>query len=354
VISSSAQPASPVYGPPGAPPTVEDGRAADGDVGSRPARPPVADPEAAEPERAAADGPVPTVIVIGAASRDLDPADPRGWRLGGGATYGALVLARLRVRVGVVLGVDAPAAEAHELDLLRDAGADLHLVRLPAGPVFTLEHSPAGRTVRCEDPGGPLPVAALPPAWRAAPAWYLAPVADELPDGWAAIPQGAVVALGWQGLLRDLERGAPARPRPARPRALLRRADLVSVSVEDLDPAADLRALLRLLRTGTICTLTHGALGGVALTIRPGSPRIRHFPALPGGGAVDTTGAGDAFLAALLAARIAPALAGRQPHLPGALKFAAAVAAVHVGGVGLAGVPTLAEVRDAVRRLPPG
>jgi sugar/nucleoside kinase (ribokinase family) len=354
VISSSAQPASPVYGPPGAPPAGATRRAAEGEVGPAAVRPPVADPRAAEPERAAADGPAPAVVVVGAASRDIDAADPRGWRLGGGATYGALVLARLGLRVGVALGVDRQAAEAHELDLLREAGAEIHPVRLPNGPVFELVHTAAGRTVRCEDPGGPLPVAALPPAWRAAPAWYLAPVADELPDGWAAIPPGAVVALGWQGLLRDLERGAPARPRAAGPRALLRRADLVSVSVEDLDPAVDLRSLLRLLRTGTLCTLTRGPRGGIAFTVRQGTPRMRSFPALPSGAEVDTTGAGDAFLAALLAARIAPALAGRQPHLPAALRFAAAVAALHVGGVGLTGVPTLAEVRDALRQLPPG
>jgi sugar/nucleoside kinase (ribokinase family) len=293
-------------------------------------------------------------VVVGAAARDLDPADPRGWRLGGGATYGALVLARLGLGVGVVLGVDAPAAEAHELDLLRAAGAELCLVRIPAGPVFRLAYTAAGRTVHCEDPGGPLPVAALPPAWRAASAWYLAPVADELPDGWAAIPPGAVVALGWQGLLRHLERDAPVRPRPAGPRALLRRADLVSVSTEDLGPVDDLRGLLRLLRSGTLCTLTRGARGGIAFAVRPGSPRMRIFPALPSGGDVDTTGAGDAFLAALLAARIAPALAGHQPHLPAALRFAAAVAAVHVGGLGLAGVPKLEQVRDALRLSTPG
>jgi sugar/nucleoside kinase (ribokinase family) len=293
-------------------------------------------------------------VVIGAASRDVDASDPRGWRLGGGAAYGALVLARLGLRVGVVLGVDAPAADAHELELLREAGAQLRLLRLPAGPVFHLEEGATGRTLRCDDPGGPIPVASLPPAWRAAPAWYLSPVADELPDGWAAIPPGAVVALGWQGLLRDLERGAPVRPRPARPRALLRRADLVSVSVEDLDPAADLRGLLRLLRAGTLCTLTWGARGGIAFTARPDAPRMRRFPALPASGSVDTTGAGDAFLAAMLAARVAPALAGRQPHLAAALRFAAAVAAAHVAAPGLAGVPSLPDVRAVLTRFAPG
>ncbi len=311
-------------------------------------------PQQAIPERAPDEGTAPTVVVVGSASRDLDAGDPRGWRLGGGATYGALVLARLGLRVGVVLGVDAAAAEAHELDLLREAGAELHAVRLPAGPVFQLEQTPSGRRIRCEDPGSPLPVAALPPAWRAAPAWYLAPVADELPGGWAAIPPGAVVALGWQGVLRQLEAGAPVRPRPPAPRAIVRRADLVAVSVEELERGADLRQVLRLLRTGALCLLTDGHRGGIAIAVRPGSPRMRYWSALPAAKVVDTIGAGDAFLAGFLAARVAPALSGEQPHLGAALQFAAAVATAHVEAPGLRGVPTLAQVRGILRRRPPG
>lgn len=344
-------PPGPVYGTPAAIP----------ETGTRPAVAwaasgvsAAAEPRATEPLRAPDDGPAPTVVVVGSAARDLDASDPRGWRLGGGATYGALVLGRLGLRVGVVLGVDALAAQARELDLLRAAGVELHLVRLPTGPVFRLQETAAGRLLRCAEPGGPLPVAALPPAWRAASAWYLAPVADELPDGWAAIPPGAVVALGWQGLLRQLGRDEAVEPRPPGPRALLRRSDIVSVSAEDLDPSTDLRGLLRLLRTGALCTLTRGWRGGLAFAVRPGSLRVRRFPAVPAAVEVDPVGAGDAFLAGLLAARVAPALAGRQPHLPGALRFAATVASLRVGSAGLAGVPTLAAVRDSLRMPTPG
>jgi sugar/nucleoside kinase (ribokinase family) len=336
VVSSHAGPAHLVYGPPPAPPGAA--------VHAR-----------AEPRLGFDDGSPPTVVVVGSAARDIDEADPRGWRLGGSVTYGALVLARLGLRVGVVMGVDAEAAEARELDLLREAGAELELVRLPAGPVYQLHDFPDHRELRCEDPGSALPVASLPPSWRRAPAWYLGPVADELPDGWAAIPPGAIVAVGWQGLLRDLERGAPVHHRPASPRALLRRADIVSLSVQDVEPSTDVRGLLQLLRAGAICTLTRGEHGGLAIAVRPGVPRMRRYRAVHVQAAPDPTGAGDAFLAGLLAARIAPALAGRSPHLSTALRFAAAVAAAHVAAsAGLDGVPTLEAVRALIRESAEG
>jgi sugar/nucleoside kinase (ribokinase family) len=308
-----------------------------------------ADPWAGEPRPAPGEGPIPTVVVVGSAARDIDEADPRGWRLGGSVTYGALTLARLGLRVGVVIGVDAAAAGARELDLLREAGAELQLVPLPSGPVYQLHDFPDHRELRCEEPGSPLPVASLPSSWRAAPAWYMGPVADELPDGWAAIPPGAIVAVGWQGLLRDLQPGAEVHHRPASPRALLRRADIVSVSVQDVDPSTDLRSLLRFLRPGAICTLTRGEHGGLAIAVRPGAPRMCRYRAVHVPAAPDPTGAGDAFLAGLLAARIVPALAGRNPQLSTALRFAAAVAAAHVAAsTGLDGVPTLEVVRALI------
>ena len=35
------------------------------------------------------------LVVVGAASRDITPDDPRGWRLGGAASYASLAAARL-------------------------------------------------------------------------------------------------------------------------------------------------------------------------------------------------------------------------------------------------------------------
>ena len=76
------------------------------------------------------------VVHVGAACRDIAPDDPRGWRLGGGVTYAALATARLGLRTAAVVGVDAEARAATELDTLRHAGVDLLLVDLDEGPIF--------------------------------------------------------------------------------------------------------------------------------------------------------------------------------------------------------------------------
>ncbi|HEX4898563.1 MAG TPA: hypothetical protein VFV53_09435, partial [Candidatus Limnocylindrales bacterium] len=188
-------------------------------------------------------------VVVGSASRDVAAADPRGWRLGGAVTYAGLALARLGLGPRILMGSDPEAAAAEELELLRRAGADLRLVPLARGPVFDNREVGGRRQQRCLEPGDPLPVAALPAAWRDAGDWVLVPVAGELADAWADVPgASARVALGWQGLLRDLSRGGPVARRPAGASPLLGRADLVVVSRLDLDPGArigDLGAFLR-------------------------------------------------------------------------------------------------------------
>ena len=75
------------------------------------------------------------VVHVGSACRDVAPDDPRGWRLGGGVTYAALTTARLGLRTAAVVGVDALASTARELDDLRDAGVDILRVDLPEGPM---------------------------------------------------------------------------------------------------------------------------------------------------------------------------------------------------------------------------
>jgi sugar/nucleoside kinase (ribokinase family) len=297
------------------------------------------------------DGQVPTVVVVGSAARDLTDDDPRGWRLGGGVSYSALTTARLGLRTAAIVGVDAEAAKATELDLLREAGVDVRLVPLDHGPVFVNIERPEGRLQLCGDHSDPVPVAAVPDAWRSVPGWILAPVAAELPPAWADVPSSdSLVAVGWQGLLRELDAGQPVRHIAPHPDPIVRRADLVGLSRDDVDRAVPLADLYALLRRGSSLAVTQGDRGGLIIHgahgDRDAELELRHYPAIPSHTAVDPTGAGDVFLAALAAARIEPRLVGGRIGQGFDLLLAAAAASLVLEGHGMLGVPLRAAVRQ--------
>lgn len=292
-------------------------------------------------------GTVPLVVVVGAASRDIAPDDPRGWRLGGGVCYSALTTARLGLPTGALVGVDPEAAGASEIDLLVAAGVDVRLVPLRHGPVVENIERPEGRLQRCVDRSDALPIDTVPAAWRVAAGWILAPVAAELPEAWASVPaSSATVAVGWQGLLRRLVPGAPVRHVHPTRSAILDRADLVGVSRDDVDRTTELAELSSLIRPGATLAVTEGDRGGLVMEGGPGGPHhIRLYPAVRSHHSVDPTGAGDVFLAALAAARIEPRLVHGRLAAGLDLLLAAAAASLVLEGPGLHGVPH----RDAVR-----
>ena len=288
----------------------------------------------------------PDVVVVGAATRDLSDVDPRGWLLGGGVTFGALALARMGLRVGVVLGLDAEAGTARELELIRDSGADVAEVPLAQGPVFVNVETLAGRVQTCRSTSYPIPPAAVPPAWRAAPAWLLAPVAGEIDDGWADVPAStSCVAFGWQGILRQLDSGALVRPKAPGPSPLLSRADIVAVSRHDIPGDMELRRIVSWLRNDCLLLLTAGLLGGLLLHVEQGRiARTRAYPSVPSGDEVDPAGAGDTMLAGLVATRLA--LGDEGGRLGRDVHVGAAAASLLVEGPGMDSVPTFGQLRD--------
>ncbi|MEO6207719.1 MAG: hypothetical protein ABIP77_07175 [Candidatus Limnocylindrales bacterium] len=294
--------------------------------------------------------PKPEVVHVGSATRDIASDDPRGWRLGGGVTYASLTTARLGLATAALMGLDDQAATAQELDLLEDAGVEVIRVPLAEGPVFHNVDLPTGRIQRCVTVGTALPTTAIPASWQGARAWSLVPVADELGDEWASVPDdGALVAVAWQGMLRTLRSGRTVTRRNPMERALVRRADLVGVSQQDVAPGTAPVALVALLKPGARLLLTQGATGGVMVRLDPADEdppwSVRYLPT-PGDREVDATGAGDTFLAALLAATIRPSLLGPYRRRRGAdLHFTAAAGSLTAEDLGLAGVPDLSRVQ---------
>jgi sugar/nucleoside kinase (ribokinase family) len=289
----------------------------------------------------------PDVVIVGSAARDLTDEDPRGWRLGGGVSYSALTTARLGLATGAVIGVDEAASTATEIEMLRDAGVDVHLVRLDHGPVFENIERPEGRLQICGDRSDPVPPDAVPPAWRATRGWILAPVAAELPEDWASLPSSeSLVAVGWQGLLRELVPGQPVRHVDPSSTPIIRRADIVGLSRDDVDKSIPLVDIYRSLRPGALLAITQGDRGGlVGDGIEGDALHLRHYPAVPSHAIVDPTGAGDVFLAALAAARIEPRLVHGRIGQGLDLLLAAAAASLVLEAPGMLGVPS----RDAVR-----
>ena len=297
--------------------------------------------------RDAGSGARPKVLVVGASSRDITSGDPRGWRLGGAVTYGSLTLARLGLRVRALVGADVDAAGASELTLLREAGVEVALARLERGPVFENIEGPGGRRQVCLQVSDPVELAALPDGWRTNGGLFLGPVAGELDASWATVG-AAMIALGWQGLLRRLVAGADVEHLDPAPHSLLAAADLVGVSTDDVGDETPLRKLVDLVRPGSTLVVTRGDRGGTVLTSRrPARSGLRAYPAIPSNGVVDATGAGDVFLASLLATGII----GPRLDAEGwaeRLTFAAAAGSLAVEGPGLLGVPTLAGIRRRI------
>jgi sugar/nucleoside kinase (ribokinase family) len=288
----------------------------------------------------------PTLLVVGAAARDLDSTDPRGWRLGGTVAYASLAAARLGVRVRALVGVDEVAASAGELETLRSESVDVRLVPLERGPVFDNRQSAAGRVQVVHQASDRLQAAALTEDFVEADAVLLGPVADELSDDWAAaLPRSIFVALTWQGLLRRLVSRKPVELLPARRAPLVERANALLLSAEDVRAGAP--PIRELLSDGQHLLLTHGEHG--AAHIRLDARRLlgRTVPSMPPRAPRDTTGAGDVFFAAWLSARLLAPEAGVAAHLD----IASVASSLKVANHGLDGVPSRADICRELLRL---
>lgn len=258
----------------------------------------------------------PKIIVIGSVNLDLAArverlpvpgetitgAELRRFPGGKGANQ-ALAAKRLGADVTLIARVGRDAAADEALALLRADGVDLSLCAAD-------EYAPTGIALISVAPTGENQIVVAPGANRT-----LQPEMLRLPPADALICQLEVppATLEHAGRLFDGFFCVNLAPAADVPDAIAERADLIVVNETEAAFYGD-----RLNRGGAYVAITHGALG--AELLRGGEVVARAVP--PAVTAVDATGAGDTFTAALT-------LALTQARAPGsALTFACAAAAL--------------------------
>jgi 1D-myo-inositol 3-kinase len=252
---------------------------------------------------------------------------PRGTRPGGAAYYTAMTAHRLGLRVGLLtsFGPDFP----------RDAiPAGIDVVTVPAERTTTFRISPGGpgrgaraRQLAVLARSADLEADALPEAWRDATLGALAPVTGEVDPAFAvAFPETSLVALP-QGWMRQRGKGGIVTPQPWEDADMvLPRVQALVVSHEDVEPFE--KDALEWFQQVPVGAVTRGPDGAILFVNgeRYGVEADRVV-------AVDETGAGDVFAAALLIAY------HRDGNAWDAAAIAACCAAASVEAEGVAGVP---------------
>ena len=267
---------------------------------------------------------IPDYLLIGHVTKDNVPG---GAILGGTPSYAGLTALHLGQRTAIVTsyGPDMPSMAVL---------ADLKIKHIPYHQTTTFENTykDGVRYQKWRATSKPLSMADVPLAWRNAPIVHLSPMAQELsPAMCRQFPQ-SLVCVTIQGWLRgrDADDTVIFQPHPDLGQSL-GCIDILVMSLADV--CNDRIAADHLLTSVKIGVETMGSEG--CRVYHHGE--VAHIPVQPET-EVDPTGAGDIFAAAFF-------IRYRDTgDVVQAAQFANACASLSVGKVGIAGVPSLAEV----------
>src|SRR5215217_5491036 len=279
----------------------------------------------------------PEYLVIGHICADLLPDGTAV--LGGTALYSALTAARLGWRVGVLTrGAYGKTSDGIAIPSLEPYADELNIVVQDAETptMFVNEYLAGRRTQHMPKWAGPIDLRGLPPHWRNARIIHLGPIAQEIDPKQTSGLTPSFLGATPQGWMRDWPRATGGRVKLHHlrlPGELASRLDAIVVSDEEISLARDTVEQVGARRLGVITKGEDGAriLYGGDHADLPGY-KIN---------TVDLTGAGDVFAASFFiraTVRSASAItAGR---------FANAVAALSLRGIGSSLVPAQREVEE--------
>ena len=287
-------------------------------------------------------GDAPDYLAIGHISIDLTPDGSA--MLGGTALYSALTAARFGLRAAILTcGNFSEHGEAISQALNRFAGEiEIVLQNAPQATVLT-NASVAGRRVQTiHSWAGRIDLSGVPPQWRSAGIVHLAPIAQEIdprqvgrlnPGFFGATPQG------WMRHWSAERLGAISLGQLRLPNELLGRIDALVLSSEEQALA---REVIDAVSRRGLVAITRGPQGAEIID----RGRSIDIPAVPIR-ALDDTGAGDVFAAALFVMR------ADQESTIASGRAAAVAAGLSIQQWGPNGVPTREAVEDYLEEHPP-
>ncbi len=257
----------------------------------------------------------------------------------GGAAYyaaGAHRALGAEVRVATAAGADFPREAL--------AGAEAQVAPSPRTSTWANVYDAGGRRrQRVEAEAVPVAVERVPEPWLHADLLHLAPVLGEIALArWLARSRARLVGIGVQGWVRARAAdGTVLQPRWEVDAGALAGVAAAVVGEDDLEGQGDL--LDRLTSAVPVVAFTRGARG-CEILLRGRAVHVGVYPTR----AVDPTGAGDVFSAALFLAL------ARGAHPVDAARLGAAAASVVVEGRAGAALGRIGEAERRAERIPVG
>jgi sugar/nucleoside kinase (ribokinase family) len=237
------------------------------------------------------------------------------------------------MRVGIVTSA-GPDAPLEALD-----GIQQVIVPSPHSTSFENIHTDSGRKQVLYRRAAPLGLEHVPPAWRTAPIFHLAPLAQEYPPSLAGRASATLIGLTPQGWMRGWDEQGHVHPVPLEgAEQVLPRVGAMVLSMEDV--GGDEERIEFFAHHTRLLAVTDAESGSVLYW----NGDRRRFPA-PKVHEVDATGAGDIYAAAFFVRLYMT----RDPWE--AARFATQFAAYSVSRPGLQGIPTEREIQACMTEV---